>query len=96
MIFLKQILLSADGPVYLCFVPDKVEENLVLYVKDFDEYVWEYKTIRIDEYHYRSLVEEVTGFVDWLNERFEEKSSIVKVLSDSEIKHYNYLTWWNW
>ena len=96
MIFLKQILLSADGPVYLCLVPDKVEENLVLYVKDFDEYVWEYKTIRIDEYHYGSLVEEVTGFVDWLNERFEEKSSIVKVLSDSEIKHYNYLTWWNW
>ena len=72
MIFLKQILLSADGHVYLCLVPDKVEENLVLYVKDFDEYVWEYKTIRIDEYHYRSLVEEVTGFVDWLNERFEE------------------------
>lgn len=96
MIFLKQILLSADGPVYLCLVPDKVEENLELYIKDFDEYVLGYKTIRIDEYHYRSLVEEVVGFVDWLNEKFEEKSSIVKVLNDNEIKRYNSLTWWNW
>jgi len=93
---LKQILLSADGPVYLCLVPDKVEENLELYIKDFDEYVFEYKTIRIDEYHYRSLVQEVTGFIDWLNVSFDEKSSIVKVLSEDEIKQYNSLMWWNW
>lgn len=93
---MKQILLSADGPVYLCLVPDKVEENLELYIKDFDEYVFEYKTIRIDEYHYRSLVQEVTGFIDWLNVSFDEKSSIVKVLSEDEIKQYNSLMWWNW
>ena len=93
---MKQILLSADGPVYLCLVPDKVEENLELYIKDFDEYVFEYKTIRIDEYHYRSLVQEVTGFIDWLNVSFDEKSSIVKVLSEDEIKRYNSLMWWNW
>ena len=96
MIFLKQILLSADGPVYLCLVPDKVEENLELYIKDFDEYVLKYKTIRIDEYHYRSLVEEVVGFVDWLNDKFEGKSSIIKVLSEEELKKYNCLVWWNW
>lgn len=94
--FLKQILLSADGPVYLCLVPDKVEENLELYIKDFDEYVFQYKTIRIDEYHYRSLVQEVTGFIDWLNKSFDEKSSIVKVLSENEINRYNSLMWWNW
>ena len=94
--FLKQILLSVDGPVYLCLVPDKVEENLELYIKDFDEYVFQYKTIRIDEYHYRSLVQEVTGFIDWLNKSFDEKSSIVKVLSENEINRYNSLMWWNW
>lgn len=93
---MKQILLSADGPVYLCLVPDKVEESLELYIKDFDEYVFKYKTIRIDEYHYRALVQEVTGFIDWLNENFEEKSSIVKVLSENELKQYDCLPWWNW
>ena len=93
---MKQILLSADGPVYLCLVPDEVEENLELYINDFDEYVFKYKTIRIDEEHYGSLVEEVAGFVDWLNEKFEEKSSVVKVLNENEIKKYNCLAWWNW
>ena len=70
---MKQILLSADGPVYLCLVPDEVEENLELYINDFDEYVFKYKTIRIDEEHYGSLVEEVVGFVDWLNEKLKAK-----------------------
>lgn len=96
VIFLKKILLSADGPVYLCLVPDIVEKNLQSYIKDYDEYVFKYKTIRIDEYHYRSLVEEVIGFIEWLNENFEEKSSVVKVLDEKELEQYDCLEWWNW
>ena len=30
------------------------------------------------------------------DEYLEEKSSIVKVLNDDEIKKYDYLKWWNW
>ena len=38
---MKQILLSADGPVYLCLVPDIVEKNLRLYIEEFETEIGE-------------------------------------------------------
>ena len=93
---MKQILLSADGPVYLCLVPDIVEKNLRSYIEEFYDYVYEFKRVKIDEYHYQILVDEIIGFIDWLNEKFEEKSSVISILNNDELDKYNHLSWWNW
>lgn len=93
---MKRILLSVDGPYHLCLVPDIVADNLYKYVCDFDDYVWKYKMIKIDDMHYRSTVEEISGFIDWLNENFDEKSMIEKVLMDNEYEEYKQLESWNW
>lgn len=93
---MKRVLLSVDGPYHLCLVPDIVADNLHKYISDFDDYVWKYKMIKIDENHYRSTVEEITGFIAWLNDKFSEQSKIEKVLQDNEYEEYEQLESWNW
>lgn len=93
---MKQILISADGPIHLCLVPDIVANNLYKYICDFDDYVYKYRTIQISELEYRTTVEEVSGFIDWLNEMFDEESKLVRVLDDNEYEQYKRLESWNW
>ena len=40
--------------------------------------------IQISELEYRITIQEIPGFIEWLNERFNEQSKILEVIEDKK------------
>ena len=93
---MKKIVLSADGPLHICLVPDIVADNLLDYIDDFYDHAEKFKLIKYDDGKYAFTESEVDGFIHWLNRMFKEQSNILEVVENTRWKEYEDLPWWNW
>ena len=93
---MKKIVLSIDGPLHICSVPDIVADNLFNYVNDYYDYAEDFKLVKFDDGHYMFTENEIDGFIHWLNRMFKEQSSILEVVEDTRCKEYEDLPSWNW